>query len=225
MIAEDDDWLAEVLQDYLHKAEYETTVVNDGNQVTASVRTSAPALILLDLMLPGKDGLEICREIRSFSKVPIIIVTARIEEIDRIIGLELGADDYVCKPFSPRELLARIKTVLRRSQPLKDLKGFSLEIDDVCHTAILQGQRLDLTPVQFKLFSLFYRNPGRVFSRNQLMDKIYADQRIVSDRTIDGHIKKLRKKISTVTPSLELIHSIYSLGYKYEVTEQQHRMS
>lgn len=219
LIVEDEQRLAELHRDYLQQSGYTTEWLEDGLEVIPWVKEHAPVLILLDLMLPGKDGLEICKEIRRFSAVPIIMVTARVEEIDRLLGLELGADDYICKPFSPREVVARVKTVLRRSSPQKQEETQQLlTLDDESYQATLQGRQLDLTAVEFKLLSILAQKPGRIYSRDQLMDKLYSDQRIVCDRTIDSHIKKLRKKISSVAPELEVIHSIYGVGYKYETT-------
>lgn len=217
LIVEDEQKLAELHRDYLQQSGYQTEWLANGLKVVPWVKDNSPALILLDLMLPGKDGLDICKEIRSFSNIPIIMVTARVEEIDRLLGLELGADDYICKPFSPREVVARVKTVLRRSSP--QAKGEAqqlLILDAESYQATLQGQKLDLTAVEFKLLSILALKPGRIYSRDKLMDKLYSDQRIVCDRTIDSHIKKLRKKISVVASELELIHSIYGVGYKYE---------
>jgi two-component system, OmpR family, response regulator BaeR len=185
-------------------------------KVVPWVRENAPDLILLDLMLPGKDGLDICKEIRRFSNVPIIMITARVEEIGRLLGLDLGADDYICKPFSPREVVARVKTVLRRSSPQPAPGDHILSLDEERYRATLQGHRLDLTAVEFQLLSILAVKPGRIFSRDQLMDRLYTDQRIICDRTIDSHIKNLRKKIAFAAPDLELIHSIYGVGYKYE---------
>jgi two-component system response regulator BaeR len=176
-------------------------------------------LIVLDLMLPGRDGLDICRELRSFSTVPIIMVTARIEEIDRLLGLELGADDYICKPFSPREMVARVKAVLRRlhaqtaDAPVDALK---LKLDPHSFRVSVEGREAELTLVEFQLLQVLYRQPGRIFSRSKLMDLIYRDQRIVSDRTIDSHIKKLRKKLADILPDRELVHSVYGAGYRYD---------
>ncbi|RME38711.1 MAG: response regulator [Deltaproteobacteria bacterium] len=215
LIVEDEQRLADLLADYLKQAGFETNWLDRGDRVVEQVRQSPPALILLDLMLPGKDGLDICKEIRSFCDVPIIMVTARVEEIDRLLGLELGADDYICKPFSPREVVARVKTVLRRSSP-EPSRQQPLFLDEEKLRATLNGQPLELTAVEFRLLSILAGQEGRIFSRDQLMDRIYSDQRIVCDRTIDSHIKKLRKKIAAVAPGLELIHSIYGVGYKYE---------
>ena len=216
LIVEDEKRLADLHRDYLQQAGFETTWLEDGNRVVPFVRDAAPDLILLDLMLPGKDGLDICKEIRGFSGVPIIMVTARVEEIDRLLGLEFGADDYICKPFSPREVVARVKAVLRRgsqTDPAEEL----LVLDEDRYLATIQGKKLDLTAVEFQLLAILAARPGQIFSRDQLMERIYSDQRIVCDRTIDSHIKKLRKKIAVVAPDLELIRSVYSVGYKYEV--------
>ena len=216
MIVEDEEKLATLLADYLRQSGFESVWIADGNEVLPRVREKQPDLMLLDLMLPGRDGLEICKEIRTFSQLPIIMVTARVEEIDRLLGLELGADDYICKPFSPREVVARVKTVLRRTGEQASPNAGGLVLDPDRYSARLKGHDLDLTAVEFKLLHFLYQTPGRIYSRNQLMDKIYPDQRIVSDRTIDSHIKKLRKKIAAVDPDEELIHSIYGVGYKYD---------
>lgn len=215
LVVEDEEKLAELLRDYLLQSGFSATCLNDGRQVAAWVRENTPDLILLDLLLPGRDGLEICKEIRSFSRVPVIMVTARVEEIDRLLGLELGADDYICKPFSPREVVARVRAVLRRTGGDSTVKG--LVLDESRYRASLNGRDLDLTAVEFKLLSLLAARPGRIYGRQQLMDQIYPDQRVVSDRTIDSHIKKLRRKIATANPDEEFIHSLYGVGYKFEV--------
>lgn len=218
LIVEDEPKLARLLSNYLLQAGYEPECLENGLDVLPHVQQKMPALILLDLMLPGKNGIDICKEIRAFSSVPIIMVTARIEEIDRLLGLELGADDYICKPFSPREVVARVKAVLRRSDNQKPLSGTSqqLQLDEGRLVATLLGKELELTVVEFKLLEFLSANPGRIYGRNQLMDHIYPDQRIVSDRTIDSHIKNLRKKITGVLPDTDLIQSVYGVGYKYE---------
>ena len=218
MIVEDEEKLASLLDDYLKQSGFETTWIANGAEVLPRIRERLPDLVLLDLMLPGRDGLEICKEIRTFSQLPIIMITARVEEIDRLLGLELGADDYICKPFSPREVVARVKTVLRRSGEQRPPQAGPLALDPGRFRALLNGHDLELTAVEFKLLHFLYQNPGRIYSRSQLMDRIYSDQRIVSDRTIDSHIKKLRKKIAAVAPDQELIHSIYGVGYKYETS-------
>lgn len=216
LIVEDELRLAALHRDYLHQAGYATESIGDGRLVVDWVKVHSPTLILLDVMLPGKDGLEICKEIRRFSSVPIIMVTARVEEIDRLLGLEFGADDYICKPFSPREVIARVKAVLRRSSSgAKQYEVLKLESDK--YIASLKGHSLDLTAVEFQLLKILVDKPGRIYTRDQLMERIYTDQRIVCDRTIDSHIKKLRKKIAAVAPDMEIIRSVYGVGYKYEL--------
>ena len=178
------------------------------------VRANAPALILLDLMLPGRDGLEICRELRTFTDVPIVMVTAKVEEIDRLIGLDLGADDYVCKPFSARELMARVRAILRRPRAQAAM-GLVLREEE--HRAELDGQHLELTPVEFRLLRTLVSVPGRVFSRDKLLEHLYQDHRVVTDRTVDAHVKNLRRKLEDIRPGGELIRSIYGVGYKLEL--------
>ena len=218
LIAEDEDRLAQVLADYLHAAGFATHCLADGREVVPWVRSNAPDMLVLDLMLPGKDGLDICREIRTFSQVPILMATARVEEIDRLLGLELGADDYLCKPYSPREVVARVRAIMRRSRQVvaESPADNPVRLDEAAHRVSANGREAELTMVEFQLFSALYQAPGRIFSRSQLMDRIYDDQRIVSDRTIDSHIKKLRKKLADILPDMELIHSVYGAGYRYE---------
>ena len=215
LIVEDEQKLAELVRDYLAQSSFDTAILDNGNDVVPYVRENKPDLVILDLMLPGRDGMDICKEIRTFSNLPIIMVTARVEEIDRLLGLELGADDYVCKPFSPRELVARVKAVLRRAGGETTIKAKGLVLDEARYQASLHGVDLELTAVEFKLLSFLAANPGRIYSRDQLMERIYSDHRIVSDRTIDSHIKKLRKKISGQSLDEELIGSVYGVGYKF----------
>lgn len=215
LIVEDEPRLAEIQNKYLRQAGYSPFIIDNGNEVVQWVQNNTPALILLDLMLPGRDGLELCKDIRKFSQVPIIMVTARVEEIDRLLGLELGADDYICKPFSPREVVARVKAVLRRSSDQPSLKEI-LHLDAEKYAATLHGQKLDLTAIEFRLLYKLVSRPGVIFSRDQLMEEIYTDQRVVYDRTIDSHIRNLRKKISDIAPDEEIIRSVYGVGYKYE---------
>lgn len=218
LIVEDEARLAALLADYLAAAGFAAEQLADGREVVDWVRRHAPDLIVLDLMLPGRDGLEICRDIRTFSAVPIIMATARTEEIDRLLGLELGADDYICKPYSPREVVARVKAVLRRLRSGYGGQAMDagLVLDEAGFRVRSAAAEVELTAVEFHLLATLYREPGRIFSRGQLMDRIYADQRVVSDRTIDSHIKKLRKKLAEVRPGEELIHSVYGAGYRFE---------
>jgi two-component system response regulator BaeR len=218
LIVEDEPKLTGVLREYLERAGYATGALADGREVAAWVREHRPSLVLLDLMLPGKDGLDVCRELRAFTNVPIIMVTARVEEIDRLLGLEIGADDYVCKPFSPREVIARVKAILRRAAVVVDTAtaaGFVL--DEARYVATLDGRALDLTPVEFRLLRTLLDPPGRVWSREQLLDRLYDDHRVVSDRTVDSHVKNLRRKLEAARPDAECIRSIYGVGYKLEL--------
>ncbi len=216
LVIEDEPQLSALLNDYLEQSGYIAHIISDGQEAIAGIKEIKPDLILLDIMLPGKDGMTICKETREFSSIPIIMVTARVEEIDRLLGLELGADDYICKPFSPREVVARVKAVLRRTTDGFNTPPAGLNLDEARFRADLHGKNIKLTAVEFQLLKILVSEPGRIFSRAQLMDNIYDDHRIVSDRTIDSHIKKLRKKIAEVASGEELIHSVYGVGYKFE---------
>lgn len=222
MVVEDEPKIAQLLVDYLQGDGFSVTVLSEGTHAVETIRASEPGFLILDLMLPGKDGLAICREVRQFSNLPIMMLTAKVDEIDRLIGLELGADDYVCKPFSPREVVARVRSIRRRlqHQPADEsdnelnYREITLYLDR--YECVGRGQRIELTPVEFKLLRGLMSQPGRVFSRDQLMDISYPDKRVVSDRTIDSHVKNLRKKIAQSVNEQELIHSIYGVGYKME---------
>jgi two-component system response regulator BaeR len=216
LIVEDEPQLAGLLRDYLERAGFRAAIVGDGSQAVAAVRERQPALILLDVMLPGRDGMEICREVRTFSMVPIIMVTARIEEIDRLLGLDLGADDYICKPFSPREVVARVRAVLRRAELPPESRSLPFELDEARCRALLHGEPVELSAVEFRLLRHLASDPGRIFSRGELMRLIYPDHRIVSSRTIDGHVKKLRRRLAAVRPDEEWIRSVYGVGYRLE---------
>ncbi len=218
LVVEDEPKIARLLVDYLARAHYPTHHIGNGDEVVPWVRDHNPRLILLDIMLPGRDGMSICREIRQFSIVPIVMVTARVEEIDRLLGLELGADDYICKPFSPREVVARVHAIMRRvaTQNVRGGAYLGIVVDRERHRAHVDGHVLDLTPVEFRLLGVLHGHAGRVFSRNQLMDRIYRDRRSVSDRTMDSHIKNLRRKIREFLPSEEVIRTVYGVGYKLE---------
>ncbi|KGJ86606.1 response regulator [Colwellia psychrerythraea] len=226
LIVEDEEKIASLLADYLTKAGYQTTTMYEGTEVVSTVKNNHFDLILLDLMLPGKDGLAICREIQEFSNIAMIMVTARVDEIDRLLGLELGADDYICKPFSPREVVARVKTILKRVNPsLRSSNHTSiaeptatLELNSENYQATINQQPVELTAIEFNLLNILARAPGRIYSRSQLIDQVYQDNRIVSERTIDSHIKKLRKKLNAIESDNELVQSVYSVGYKLVLT-------
>ena len=217
MIVEDEEKFVTLLEDHLRDSGFDSVWLSDGARVVPQVRQQMPDLILLDLMLPGCSGIDICNEIRTFSQVPIIMITASTGVDDRLRGLELGADDYICKPFSPREVVARVKMVLRRAGGLRTAAAYEVEFDEERFLAKLCGRILDLTVIEYRILQSLSQNPGRFFSRQQLMLRIYPGERIVCDRTIDSHIKKLRKKIAEAAPEVELIHSLYGIGYKYEV--------
>jgi len=217
LIVEDDDRIAEVLKNYFEAANFKVLVLDDGDTVISNVQTSPPDLILLDIRLPDKDGMTICREIRSFSNVPIIMVTAMVEEIDRLLGLELGADDYICKPFIPREVVARAKAVLRRTHPEHEenkLVVGSLIMDERRHKVTVGGYDIYLTPIEYQLLRIMMSASDRVFTRNDFISKIQGYNYDGYDRTIDNHIKNLRKKINDHIAGHEMIHTVFGVGYK-----------
>ncbi|QCU73751.1 response regulator [Pseudoalteromonas distincta] len=218
LIVEDEENIAEVLIAYAKQQNYETEHFNSGKGVVSFVKQNAVDLILLDLMLPDVDGTELCKQIRAFSSVPIIMLTAKSEEIDRLQGLELGADDYICKPFSPKEVIARIKAVLRRtSQPKTNIinhNNFQLHKDD--YEARLNDKSIGFTAVEFKIFLLFISHVGRVFTREDIINNVYSDTTDISDRNIDTHIKNIRKKINDIQAGLNPIAAVYSVGYKFK---------
>ncbi|MDX1380372.1 MAG: response regulator [Xanthomonadales bacterium] len=216
LVVEDEPKIAALLADYLRAhGGFRCEVVHRGDEALARFREVRPGLVLLDLMLPGLDGLEVCKLLRAESTVPIIMVTARVEEIDRLLGLELGADDYICKPFSPREVVARVKAVLRRTVPDNGRLPGGLSLDRGRHVAKLGGAHLDLTPVEFALLAALHEHRGRVLSRDRLMNEMYADYRVVSDRAVDTHVKNLRRKLGAAADGAELIESVYGLGYRF----------
>ena len=221
LIVEDEIKLAILLNDYLQLSEYDCHLIHHGDEVIDWVKNNLPSLIILDVMLPGKDGLTLCKEIRQFSDVPIFMVTARVDEIDRLLGLELGADDYICKPFSPREVVARVKAVFRRLQGNLEQNTPQKVVLDPHRQHIKVDEKIcKLTHVEFQLLTTMAKEPGRIYSRDYLMDKMYNDNRIVSDRTIDSHIKKLRKRLSDYFTRYEFIHSVYGAGYRYDMVEK-----
>ena len=218
LIVEDEKKLANILIEYLQKDGFQTKHIAIGSEVIPWVKGHNPDLILLDLMLPEMNGKQICQEIRTFSSLPIIMVTAMVEEIDRLIGLELGADDYICKPFSPKEVTARVKAVLRRSDPdyIKNSQSRGFEVNQDQYSITLAGQKLDLTPVELSLLSMFIEYPNRVYNRDQILNNVFDDGRIVLDRTVDTHIKNLRQKLQAVNAKSDYIRSIYGIGYSFE---------
>jgi len=233
-IVEDEPELAALVADYARQAGYTPEVHHDGAAALAAFRAAMPDLVVLDLMLPGLDGLALCRALRAWSTVPVVMVTARVEEIDRLLGLETGADDYLCKPFSPRELMARIKAILRRSgasagtvavqagaapSASTQVPAPAVSIDDAARRIAIHGRLLDLTPSEYGILAALARRPGQVFSRARLLDLAREGNASldVTDRAIDSHIKNLRRKLDTALPGIEAIHSIYGLGYRFDI--------
>jgi len=212
LLVEDDREIAENVLLFLDAQNYNTTHLTTGEFVVDAVQKGQPDLILLDLMLPVKSGTECCKEIRNFSDVPIIMLTAKVEEIDRLVGLEAGADDYVCKPFSAMELMLRIKAILKRTNK-KPIEGvLKLNADTLKLTYQLKST--DLTHLEFSLFNLLYQQPERIYSRGQILDLAYPDMRDISDRTVDAHVKNIRKKINSLGIVDTVIESVYGAGYR-----------
>ena len=217
LIVEDDVKIADMLANYLLMHGFASEVCGDGHDAVARVRQQAPALIVLDLMLPGLDGVAVCAAVRAFSTVPIMMVTARVDEIDRLLGLDTGADDYVCKPFSPREVVARIKALLRRSEgALAKPVPAAFVVDEARQQISWRGRPLPLTPVEFRLMRQLMSRPGQVFARARLLDTLHEDQRDVSDRAIDSHIKNLRRKLEQAGTGEAGISSVYGVGYRFD---------
>lgn len=223
LIVEDEEKLASLLSDYFSASQYQNTQLHHGDEVIPWLKENSASIILLDIMLPGQNGVDLCKQIRLFSDVPIVMTTAKVDEIDRLIGLEVGADDYICKPYSPREVVARAKAILRRRnnqlvattalEPANS-GSQSLILDKDRYQAKFGDEYCELTAIEFHLLEKLYAEPGRIFNREQLMDNMYDDNRVVSYRTIDSHIKKLRKKLNDMCPEQSLIASVYGVGYK-----------
>lgn len=217
LVVEDDPKIARLLLDYLLAQGWSAQAAADGHLALTLARQRPPDLVLLDLMLPGLDGLAVCRELRAYSDVPIVMLTARVDEVDRLLGLDTGADDYICKPFSPREVMARVRAHLRRAQGRLVPQSVPWVVDDERLRVSWAGEWLALTVVEFRMLRLMVAQPGRVFSRAQLLDSAHADAREVSDRAIDSHIKNIRRKITAVAPDCPGITSVYGVGYRVDV--------
>jgi two-component system alkaline phosphatase synthesis response regulator PhoP len=219
LIVDDEARIVKLVRDYLERAGYDVLDARDGETALTLARLEHPDLIVLDLMLPGVDGLDICRRLRQESGVPIIMLTARVEEADRIVGLELGADDYVTKPFSPRELVARVRATLRRVTgdvgPSTTLRAGEVELDTASLAATVAGEPIDLTPTEFQILATLVRHPGRIFSREQLLEAVHGLTFDGYDRSIDSHIKNLRRKIEPNPRQPCYIQTIYGVGYRF----------
>ena len=216
LIVEDELDLGEILRDYLANENFNTHLIGDGEAALAAIQSQPWDLIILDLMLPKLDGLSICREVRKTSQVPIIMTTAKVEEIDRLLGLEVGADDYICKPFSPREVVARVKAVLRRSKLTSEPEKDPLHLDKDALSVGFNHKSVELTSIEFRILETLADNRHKVVSRDQLLKNAYTDHRVVSDRTMDSHITKLRKKLLQIHEG-EIIHSVYGVGYRLQL--------
>lgn len=219
LIIEDEPKVARVARDYLEKNNYRVVLAGDGQSGLSMARGEKPDLIVLDLMLPVMDGLDVCRTLRRTSDVPIIMLTARAEEADRLIGLELGADDYITKPFSPRELVARVRALLRRAKGKVFQSGIlrvgDLELNIDNHSVRLAGESIHLTRIEFNLLEIFARQPGQIFSRAQLLENLHGVAGLSYDRSIDAHIKNLRRKIEEDPANPRYILTVYGVGYKF----------
>jgi two-component system alkaline phosphatase synthesis response regulator PhoP len=219
LVVEDEIELARVLRDYLENSGFRVETAYDGPTAISRFHHVQPDLVLLDLNLPRMDGLDVARELRRVRDVPIIMVTARVEETDRLIGLELGADDYVTKPFSPREVVARVRAVLRRAHgeplPLEILRAADIEIDLVRHRVTVAGEKVDLTPTEFEILAALARYPGRAFRRMELLDLTQGEAYEGYERTIDAHVKNLRAKIEENPKVPRYIQTVYGVGYRF----------
>ena len=219
LVVDDESKIADIVKLYLEREGYKVAVCGDGKVALEMFSREAPDLIVLDLMLPGLDGLEVCKRIRQESKVPVVMLTARDDEVDKILGLELGADDYLTKPFSPRELVARVRAVLRRANAPATQEDTTIRLGDLVidlrrHEARYRDQVLDLTPMEFRLLSVMARSTGRVFTRLQLLDLTQGEAYEGYERTVDAHIKNLRHKLGEkLAPSLVTVRGV---GYKFE---------
>jgi DNA-binding response OmpR family regulator len=219
LVVEDEMEIARVVRDYLRNAGFEVIVVGDGGSAVASVRSAKPDLLVLDLGLPGRDGLDVAREIRRWSDTPIVMLTARGDETDRIVGLEIGADDYVVKPFSPKELVARVRAVLRRSRTAargdEVVRAGDVEIDTTKMRVSVAGTQVDLTPTEFQLLATLAREPGRVFTRSQLLDAVHGVAIESYERAIDAHVKNIRRKIEPEPGSPRYVVTVHGVGYRF----------
>lgn len=216
LVVEDDKKIAELVTNYLRAEGFEATILSNGLDAVHYIRTHAPDLVILDWMLPGLDGVSVCKAVRGFSDVPILMLTARIDEVDRLLGLDTGADDYVCKPFAPREVVARVRALLRRAEGRLRASYVPWVIDETSFRLSWREQWLPLTRLEFLMFRLLLSRTGRVFSRAHLLQSVYDEQRDISDRAIDTHIKNLRRKVQAVDPDFDCITSVYGVGYRFD---------
>jgi len=212
LIVEDEVEIANHLARFFQASGFSTSHLKDGLGVISEVKKTSPSLVILDIMLPGKDGVTCCEEIRSFSEVPIIMLTAKVNEIDRLVGLGAGADDYVCKPFSAPELVMRVKAILKRSQ--NQLPSKTLTIDKNKQLVFYKNEKVNLTALEYALFLLLFNSPERIYSREHIIDLAYPDLRDITDRAIDSHVKNIRKRFKQIGAHEKIIESVYGAGYK-----------
>jgi len=217
LIVEDEEKIADLIRKYLKLEGYDSTIAHTGSDALSKFHSVSPDLVVLDIMLPDMDGLDICKNLRAFSNVPIIMLTARVDEVDRLMGFEVGADDYVCKPFIPRELVARIRAILNRivgNSGQKILTVRALALDTSQHKVTVDSIEIKLTQNEFSLLKIMMSTPNRVYSRQELLTATQGQSIDIYERTIDTHIKNLRKKLNKAVPSSNFIESIYGIGYK-----------
>jgi len=224
LVVDDEPQIVDLLQSYLQRDGFAVDQAVEGEGALTAFSRLRPDLVILDLMLPKVDGREVCRRIREVSQTPIIMLTARDEETDKLLGLELGADDYITKPFSPREVVARVRAVLRRgSRETADVvRAGDLTIDLLAHEVSLQGRRLDLTPTEFRLLEILAAHPNQVFTRMQLIDRVQGHAFEGYERTVDAHIKNLRGKVEPDPKNPHYILTVYGVGYKFQMAGEHH---
>lgn len=230
LVVDDEPALVELVAFNLRKAGFDVNTAADGAAALAAARSWNPQVVVLDVMLPGLDGFEVCRELRKWSAVPVLMLTARKEEVDRVVGLEIGADDYLTKPFSPRELVARVRALLRRVRLDREaaaagagggvLESGSLRVDLERHEVTLEGRSIDLTPTEFRLLSQLAQHPGRVYSREDLLRVIWGDDFFGDERTVDVHVRHLREKVEPDPAHPQLILTVRGVGYRFSPRPQ-----
>jgi len=215
LIVEDDKDIADIVSRFFQANEFATAIIHDGKDVISKVKSFQPNLIVLDIALPSKNGLSCCQDIRAFSNVPIIMLTAKTEEMDKISGFDLGADDYICKPFSAPELVMRAKNILKRFYPKAEIKTFGWKINEINNIVCYQNTSIELTDGEFRIFKLLYSSAREIFSREQILKLVFDDDKEISDRAIDSHIKNIRKRLKNDGINKVVIESVYGAGYRF----------
>jgi len=216
LIVEDDKDIAELVERFFQANQFDTYILHDGSDVINNVKSMSPDLIILDINLPIKDGLTCCKEIRAFSNIPIIMLTAKKEEIDKLTGLDLGADDYVCKPFSAPELVLRAKTILKRTDLLKPQRTLNWQLTELPFSVSFQGRTIELTGAEFRVFQLLFIKPNQIFSRESILNSVSNEHCAINDRAIDSHIKNIRKRLKNNNMPHDVIETVYGAGYRFK---------